>query len=539
MKQIADAVWEMEMEGAMRVPARIFATPKLFATMGKDRTFGQLRNVASLPGIVKHACLMPDGHEGYGFPIGGVAAFDMETGVISPGGVGYDINCTDGETKVLLEHGAYVRIKDIEADCGKNEAKFVDLKNSSLHEAKILFFMKREEKECLYHITTKTGRCIRVTGDHPVYTKEGMKKAADLKVGETAASLGFEGVQYSAPSEEVIVDEKAFEAAFLAKRGSAQGNALGQAFSQLKKTNLMPLEYSNPKTPYLAKIAGYVFGDGSISFLKNRKGVIWFYGKENDLEKIRADVSKLGFTPSRVYKRTRAHKIKTYYKEYEFVHIECSFKVSSTALASLLVALGTPSGLKTAQEYGIPGWIRKAPLWIKRLFLAAFFGAEMSAPATLNKYNFYAPTLGMNKLAALESNAIDFMTGIKELLWDFGIETSPIMKVKEYATDGKRGRTCGYRVQVLAASENLCRFFETVSYEYHSQKFRDACLAANYARLKEKIKEKRLKVREKARVLYANGVQPKEIIDQLADTHTPEQFIKHSIWTAFDGLWLV
>ena len=93
VKQIADAVWEMEMEGAMRVPARIFATPKLFETMGKDRTFGQLRNVASLPGIVKHACLMPDGHEGYCFPIGGVAAFDMDTGVISPGGVGYDINC--------------------------------------------------------------------------------------------------------------------------------------------------------------------------------------------------------------------------------------------------------------------------------------------------------------------------------------------------------------------------------------------------------------------------------------------------------------
>ena len=93
VKQVADAIWEMEMEGAMRVPARIFATPKLFATMGKDRTFGQLKNVASLPGIVKNALLMPDGHEGYGFPIGGVAAFDMESGVISPGGVGYDINC--------------------------------------------------------------------------------------------------------------------------------------------------------------------------------------------------------------------------------------------------------------------------------------------------------------------------------------------------------------------------------------------------------------------------------------------------------------
>ena len=93
MKKVSDAIWEIEKEGKMRVPAHIFATEKMLSTMGKDRTFGQLKNVASLPGIVGNACLMPDGHEGYGFPIGGVAAFDMEEGVISPGGVGYDINC--------------------------------------------------------------------------------------------------------------------------------------------------------------------------------------------------------------------------------------------------------------------------------------------------------------------------------------------------------------------------------------------------------------------------------------------------------------
>jgi len=93
MKQVSDAVWEIEKEGRMNVPARIFANSRIMGLMGKDRTFGQLKNVASLPGIVNNALLMPDGHEGYGFPIGGVAAFDMETGVISPGGVGYDINC--------------------------------------------------------------------------------------------------------------------------------------------------------------------------------------------------------------------------------------------------------------------------------------------------------------------------------------------------------------------------------------------------------------------------------------------------------------
>ncbi len=87
------AVWEMEKEGEMRVPAYIFANDRLIDGMGKDRTLQQLKNVAGLPGIIKHALLMPDGHEGYGFPIGGVAAFDAEEGIVSPGGVGYDINC--------------------------------------------------------------------------------------------------------------------------------------------------------------------------------------------------------------------------------------------------------------------------------------------------------------------------------------------------------------------------------------------------------------------------------------------------------------
>lgn len=76
----------------MRVPARILASPKLFGALD-DGVFTQITNVATLPGIRKYALCMPDGHWGYGFPIGGVAAFDPDEGVISPGGIGFDINC--------------------------------------------------------------------------------------------------------------------------------------------------------------------------------------------------------------------------------------------------------------------------------------------------------------------------------------------------------------------------------------------------------------------------------------------------------------
>lgn len=94
LKKITDYVWEIDpsFKEGMRVPARIYATQKLLDNMDLA-VFDQLTNVATLPGIIRHAYCMPDGHSGYGFPIGGVAAFDTTEGVISPGGVGFDINC--------------------------------------------------------------------------------------------------------------------------------------------------------------------------------------------------------------------------------------------------------------------------------------------------------------------------------------------------------------------------------------------------------------------------------------------------------------
>jgi tRNA-splicing ligase RtcB len=93
-RQVSEATWDIPADAkpGMRVPARIFATPELMAEMDEG-VFEQITNVAMLPGIVGHAFCMPDGHRGYGFPIGGLAAMDPEHGVISPGGIGFDINC--------------------------------------------------------------------------------------------------------------------------------------------------------------------------------------------------------------------------------------------------------------------------------------------------------------------------------------------------------------------------------------------------------------------------------------------------------------
>ncbi|MGH7901203.1 MAG: RtcB family protein [Thermodesulfobacteriota bacterium] len=93
LEKINDFLWEIPKSGGMRVPGRVYATEKMLGAIKEDKALEQVINVAHLPGIQKYSITMPDIHWGYGFPIGGVAAMDVEEGVISPGGVGYDINC--------------------------------------------------------------------------------------------------------------------------------------------------------------------------------------------------------------------------------------------------------------------------------------------------------------------------------------------------------------------------------------------------------------------------------------------------------------
>jgi tRNA-splicing ligase RtcB len=93
LRRVDDTLWEIPREGDMRVPARVFADDALLESIRGDRSLEQLRNVATLPGIVRASLAMPDIHQGYGLPVGGVVASDAEHGTVSPGAIGFDINC--------------------------------------------------------------------------------------------------------------------------------------------------------------------------------------------------------------------------------------------------------------------------------------------------------------------------------------------------------------------------------------------------------------------------------------------------------------
>lgn len=120
----------------MRVPARVYASEKILEEALRDRSLFQLINVATLPGIRNYSIAMPDVHEGYGFPIGGVAAMDLKEGVISPGGVGYDINCgmkllkssiSEKDIKPYLERLATEIQKEVPSGLGRGRQTKLDI----------------------------------------------------------------------------------------------------------------------------------------------------------------------------------------------------------------------------------------------------------------------------------------------------------------------------------------------------------------------------------------------------------------------------
>ncbi|MEM3126543.1 MAG: intein-containing RctB family protein [Candidatus Woesearchaeota archaeon] len=537
VKQVGKAIWEIspDYKKGMNVPARIIATEKLLKEMDQG-VFNQVTNVASLPGIVKAAYCMPDGHWGYGFPIGGVAAFDLDEGVISPGGIGFDINCTHPNAKVFCSLGYWKKIKDIEKTWNTEKLGFFEGKGKIVKNTNLLCYMRKNEEGCLYEISTISGHKIKVTGDHPLLTAEGMIKASELSENDFLYIYPFSGVEYKKPKVDIIINQKNIEKVLDELEIFSEGNARSQILKKLKDLGLLEVKYDSPKLPILLKLMGFVLGDGCISFINKRKGFVYFYGKKEDLETIRKDVLELGFSCPNIFTRNRKHKIRTSYDLIEFEHEENSIVKKSTAFAILLVALGVPFGVKTCREYRVPKWIFKAPLWQKRLFLATFFGAELSTPKTLDRYNFYEPQLNMNKLEALKDNGIDFLNDLRLLLSDFGIKSSYPALVEGRQHVGKKGKTCRLRICIHGNPLNLIKLFENIGCEYNKEKQKISCLASNYIKYKETIKRQREKIRKDALKLYNSRINSSEIESKLASEFATPQFVRHSIYTKFKTL---
>jgi len=517
LKKISEYEWEIPKEGKMNVPGKIFGSEKLIKAMKKDKTLLQVKNVAMLPGIIGASIALSDAHQGYGFPIGGVAAFDLEKGVVSPGGIGYDINCLEGNSRILNEFGYYKKIEDFEENNEENKKEFVsmlDKENLKLINSKPSIYLKKNSEKII-RLKTESGKELLVTEDHQIYTKRGMKKTGEIFENDYVLLYPFEGVKYQHPEKKLLVSEEDIDKLSRSKTSKLQIK------NTLKSLNLLPLYSDNPRIPYLVKIIGFILGDGSLSITPSNCQ-IGFYGKKQDLQLIKEDLLKIGFK-SYFFSRNRNHTIMTEYREYSFSRIEYSLKNNSSSLAVLLNLLGVPFGNKSEKDYSVPEWIMNSPKWYKRLFLASLFGAELSSPKTLtnSRFNFYGLVYSMNKKNSL--HGISFVNQLSALLEEFQVE-SVLLKTR---TENKSFRI---RLMIKGYSQNLITFFSKINYEYNLIKRKLANAAIVWFRHKENIIRFREETMKKARELKKQGFRKSQIIEKLKSKYSNEYLIEKSIY---------
>ncbi len=498
LEKISEYEWRIPkgIKPCMNTDAIVFADETLLEKMKSDLTLQQATNVACLPGIKLSAYVMPDGHQGYGFPIGGVAGFDVEEGVISPGGVGYDINCLTPDTKVLDEYGAWKYISELRVNDN------VMVNDGKTRGARIVFWFYRPEKK-IYIIETKTGQILKASHDHPVLTDNGMMYAKELRKGMRIAIYPFTGVKYEKPPHKLILDTDEFD------KNIAR---------ELVKRKLLPLYTDNPKLPILIKLLGYFTGDGAFDGKKT-----CFYGDPEGLDEIRRDIERLGYKPSRIITRRKT----VTYNGKNIEGTENYICVSAKSFRKLLEKLGAPSGRKTHTVFNVPRWIQELPLWMKRLYLASYFGAEMNKPQTINGYNFEQPTISLTKVKELEYNGREFLEEISKMLREFNVRVLEISREEQ-------GDKVRLKLRLSTRPRSLLNLWSRIGYIYNPVRQRLGLAAVAWLKLKIKVLTLRKEVAEESIILHRSGMGPGTILLSLAETgrdrYVNRRFIERAVY---------
>ena len=501
IEKVEENIYEID-RPEMNVPARIYASEKLLETIKEDSTLEQACNMAQLPGVEKHVCVMPDGHQGYGFPIGGVAAFDAEKGLISPGGIGFDINCLSKDSNILLEFGRSKSIAELKDNFADEKAVVA---GDKLLESNVVLFTENEDKQ-VFKIETETGESIKATKDHPFLTPDGMKEVEELNKGEQVYVQPFEGIEDEEPEEFTLLTEKDFE------------DEDPQLVGALKERNLLPLKSTDDEFNLLLKIIGFHTGDGSF----NNSGHTDFYADKEDLESIAEDISRLGFKPSQIYERKRTHQVRM----EPFERTETMVRSTSNAFQKLLVKLGVPKGKKTAQEFAVPKYVHRLTRWQKALYLSAFFGAEMSSPKAQHAKDFYCPKISQNKSKNIADSGKQFMRDMKQLLSDLDINTN---KIEEFEThENQDGKVMRHRLGIKNDLENLIDFYTRIGYRYNLEKRKKSVKAVQYLKTKKQAIKRRKNISKQAVKLYEDGISPKEIKENF---DINDRFIERSVYS--------
>ena len=347
---------------------------------------------------------------------------------------------------------------------------------------------------------------VTATEDHPFWVrKKGWTPLKNISIGDKVAVKPQQTPYNEEFDETVLLDEK--------KIRNILPSTIDRTklFSKLKKLSLLRLTSKNKKLAILARLLGHIFGDGTLHpAYENPEGQhslrITFAGKRSELLEIQKDLEALGF-PNR-QKITEEFKISSCnFQKYGIKTIKGKstyFKTGIVALWALLRALGAPVGSKSKNEVKIPRWLIKAPISIKREFLAAYFGSE-AQKIRMGIKSAERIIIPLSKNEHLADNAEDFCNDIKLLLSEFRVEAN--IYQRQYTISKNNIKSIQYYITIQRFRKNIINFCKNIGYRYSPEREAQARLVLGYQEMLQTALNKKIALWKKSK----KSDNPKEL----------------------------
>lgn len=361
-------------------------------------------------------------------------------------------------------------------------------------------------------IETETGRVLRLTDDHKIYTPRGWVQAREIKNGDRVLVLPVvEPVKV--PKQRYVIVDEADVAAQATERMKTR-----EYLRELKRLNLLPMQANDERLPIIARLMGALFSDGSMySREKNNYREISFtLGGEKDADDVKKDLASLGFTKTHGGWRVTKNKI----AGREFSRRVFRLKCPSTSLWLLFKALGVPAGNKQNRTYGVPRWLLKAPLLVQREFLAGYLGGNgprltlsLQDRPKKKPYNCVRINdLEFHKRGELKKSGLDFARDISKMLSRFGVKVRKIFAENETSYTRADGSVpCVIHICFAKDFETAYALSSKIGYAYCQQKRDNASFAAEFLRKRLLERKRWHALWGRVRSLLRKGKSAKEI----------------------------
>lgn len=493
-------------------------------------------------------------------------------------------HCVDPNSTILVE-GGIRKIGELKNCWQHNKILSMNVGSGEITITKPLGYMEHEEDAFI--VKTKTGKRLIASPDHPFWTQKGWVQLSKLKLGTNVAI--YNNVESRLPKitekGRIILNENRIKSSIehleklsskpknntyndltgnsknkvkdcvfnLRNAGYSYNEILKQIktkykvnvakswiakilktttktrndliVSGLEEKKLIPLYSKSIESFILARIAGHIFGDGSIivRYSKNRGFPTFctvFCGREGDLEEIRKDLNIMGFFCTRISKI----KTESVVNGRIVKGFTTSMRCNSSVLAVLLISLGCPTGKKTETKTSVPNWI-KSNKKLTREFLASYFGSELQIIHT-RKYGkgFDSLRLGLTKSRHLEKNGIDFAKEICKLINKFGVTTAEIKVNRTKVNEQDKSQI---RISIDCNDKNLIKFIRFLSYEYCKYRKIHAAYVLAYLLYKKSLERQYKKIKNSILSLRRSKIPCSKIAIKLG---LSELYVRHVVY---------